>query len=118
MLLDLFWFWFSTSCPSLEETKGNFIVTYIINIFVTVNNYDSEELSFYKCIYIIGTYIKILQFIFIYKYSFYNEYIQFFLNFGDQIQSGPQFGSYFHPDFQPFGQMIMTYKHLYLILMQ
>ena len=61
-----------------------------------------------------------MQFIFICEYSFYNEYIQSFLDFGDQIQSGPLFGSYFHPDFghyQPFGQMILTYKHLYLILL-
>ena len=64
--------------------------------------------------------MRILQFIFICKYNFYNEYIQSFLDFGDQIQSGPQFGSYFYPDFghyHSFGQMILTYKHLYLTLL-
>ena len=81
---------------------------------MTVNSYNFINL------HISYTFIRILQFIFICKYSFYNEYIQSFLDFGDQTQSGPQFGSYFHPDFahyQLFGQMILTYKHLYLILL-
>ena len=62
----------------------------------------------------------ILQFIFISKYNFCNGYIQSFLDFGDQIKSGPQFESYFHFDsghYQLFGQMVLIYKHLYLTVL-
>ena len=58
--------------------------------------------------------MKILQFIVIYKYNFCNGY------FGDQIQFGHQYGSYFHFDsshYQPFGQMVQTYKHLHLTIL-
>ena len=64
--------------------------------------------------------MEILQFIFICKYNFCNGYIQSFLGFGDQIQSGPQFGSYFHFDsghYQLFGQMVLIYKHLHFIIL-
>ena len=64
--------------------------------------------------------MRILQSIFIYKYNFCNGYIQSFLGLGDQIQSGPQFGSYFHFDsghYQPFSQMVLTYKHFHLTIL-
>ena len=65
--------------------------------------------------------MRILQFIFICKYNFCNEYIQSFLDFGDQIQSGSQFGSYVHFDsghYQHFGQMmVLTYKHPHLTIL-
>ena len=76
-------------------------------------------MQIYKFTHILGTYMGILQFIFICKYNFCNGYIQSFLGFGDQIQSGPQFGSYFHSDpghYQLFGQNVLTYKQLHLTI--
>ena len=79
-------------------------------------------MQFYKFTHKYHKHIYVIQqFIFKCKYNFCNGYIQFFLDFGDQIQSGPQFGSYFHFEsghYQLFGQQIvLTYKRLHLTIL-